>query len=113
MKLRVDTSELTFLVAAAPVPARGYESGRVKLEDGVALFSVRVVAMDPGSGDAEIVNVKVPGEPVGLAPGQPVALPELTAQPWSIGDKSGVAFRAVGVQPVTAAAGVRNGGKAG
>ncbi|MGH8887765.1 MAG: hypothetical protein ACRDYX_21875 [Egibacteraceae bacterium] len=88
-KLRVDTSELTFLVVAAPAPVRDYETGQAKLEDGVALFSVRVVAMDPGSGDAEIVNVKAPGEPVGLTPGQPVALAELTAQPWSIGDKSG------------------------
>jgi hypothetical protein len=35
---------------------------------------------------------------VGLVPGQPVVLAELTAQPWSIGDKSGVAFRAVGIE---------------
>ncbi len=100
-------------MVAAPQPVRDFESGRVKLEDGVPLFSVRVVVMDPGSGEAEIVNVKVPGEPVGLVPGQPVALRELTAQPWSIGDKSGVAFRAIGVEAVTAAAGARNGAKAG
>ncbi|MGH3926974.1 MAG: hypothetical protein ACRDTT_29585 [Pseudonocardiaceae bacterium] len=111
MKLRVDTAELTFLVVAAPVPVRDFETQQVKLEDGVPLFSVRVVAMDPGSGEAEIVNVKVPGEPVGLVPGQPVVLRELTAQPWSIGDKSGVAFRAIGVEAVTA--GARNGAKAG
>jgi hypothetical protein len=113
VKLRVDTAALTFLVVAAPVPVRDFESGRAKLEDGVPLFSVRVVAMDPGSGEAEIINVKVPGEPVGLVPGQPVVLRELTAQPWSIGDKSGVAFRAIGVEAVTAAAGARNGAKAG
>ncbi|MGH8900053.1 MAG: hypothetical protein ACRDZ4_24220 [Egibacteraceae bacterium] len=112
MKLRVDTAELTFLVVAAPQPVRDFEMQQVKREDGVALFSVRVVAMDPGSGEAEIVNVKVPGEPVGLMPGQPVMLRELTAQPWSIGDKSGVAFRAIGVEAVVAA-GVRNGAKAG
>ncbi|MGH8902391.1 MAG: hypothetical protein ACRDYA_12105 [Egibacteraceae bacterium] len=95
------------------MPVRDFETQQVKLEDGVPLFSVRVVVMDPGSGEAEIVNVKVPGEPVGLVPGQPVALRELTAQPWSIGDKSGVAFRAIGVEAVTAAAGARNGAKAG
>ncbi|MGH8886236.1 MAG: hypothetical protein ACRDYX_13875 [Egibacteraceae bacterium] len=102
MKLRVDTSELTFLLVTGPVPVRDYETQQVKLEDGVPLFSVRLVAM--GSGEAEIINVKVPGEPVGLVPSQPVVLRELTAQPWSIGDKSGVAFRAIGVEAVTASA---------
>jgi hypothetical protein len=87
---------LTFLVVAAAVPVRDFDTGRAKVEDGVPLFSVRLVAM--GAGEAEIITVKVPGEPVGLVPGQPVVLAELTAQPWSIGDKSGVAFRAVGIE---------------
>ena len=110
MKLKVDTSNLTFLVVAAAVPVRDFDTGRAKVEDGQALFSVRLVAMDPGSGEAEIIAVKIPGEPVGLVPGQPVRLHELTAQPWSIADKSGVAFRAAGVEPATH---VRNGAKAG
>jgi hypothetical protein len=111
VKLRVDTSQLTFLVVAAGVPVRDFESGRAKIEDGQPLFSIRMVVMDPGSGEAEIINVKVPGEPVGLIPGQPVKLHELTAQPWNIGDKSGVAFRASGVEPATTRA--RNGAHTG
>jgi hypothetical protein len=111
VKLRVDTSELTFLVVADAVPVRDFESGRAKVEDGQPLFSIRLVAMDPGSGEAEIINVKVPGEPVGLVPGQPVRLRELTAQPWSIGEKSGVAFRAAAVEPLATKA--RNGAQAG
>ena len=107
MKLRVDTSELTFLLVAAAVPVRDFDTGRAKLEDGVPLFSVRLVAM--GAGEAEIINVKVPGEPVGLVPGQQVVLAELTAQPWSIGDKSGVAFRALGIDSATVR--VRNGAR--
>lgn len=108
MKLRVDTAELTFLLVAAPIPVRDFDTGRAKVEDGVPLFSVRLVAM--GVGEAEIINVKVPGEPVGLVPGQQVVLAELTAQPWSIGDKSGVAFRALGIE--SAAVRVRNGARA-
>jgi hypothetical protein len=111
VRLRVDTSQLTFLLVAGAVPVRDFESGRAKIEDGQPVFSVRVVAMDPGSGEAEIINVKVPGEPVRLVPGQPVGLRELTAQPWNIGDKSGVAFRAGGVEPVVVKA--RNGAQAG
>lgn len=107
MKLKIDTSDLTFLLVAQPQPVRDFESGRAKVEDGQPVFSVRVVAMDPGSGEAEIIAVKVPGEPVGLAPGAPVVVSELTAQPWSIGDKFGVAFRATAVDSATAKA--RNG----
>jgi hypothetical protein len=110
VKLRIDTSDLTFLLVAGATPVRDFESGRAKIEDGQPVFSVRVVAMDPSSGEAEIINVKVPGEPTGLVPGQPVGLRELTAQPWNIGDKSGVAFRAAGVDAV--AVRVRNGAKA-
>ncbi|MGH8901397.1 MAG: hypothetical protein ACRDYA_06875 [Egibacteraceae bacterium] len=40
-----------------------------------------------------------------------MVLRELTAQPWNIGDKAGVAFRAIGVEAVPA--GSRNGAKAG
>ncbi|MGH8931759.1 MAG: hypothetical protein ACRDZO_14330 [Egibacteraceae bacterium] len=99
---------MTFLLVAAPIPVRDFDTGRAKIEDGVPLFSVRLVAM--GAGEAEIINVKVPGEPVGLVPGQQVVLAELTAQPWSIGDKSGVAFRALGIE--SAAVRVRNGARA-
>src|SRR3712207_7026583 len=42
-------------------------------------------------------SIKVPGQPVGLVPGSVVKVRELTAQPWSIGDKNGVAFRAAAV----------------
>jgi hypothetical protein len=72
------------------------------------VFLLRLVVM--GRGEADIINVKVPGEPVGLVPGQPVVLRELTAQSWNIGDESGVAFRTIGFDPV--AVRVRNGAKA-
>ena len=108
MKLKIDTSDLTFLLVTTPAPVRDFDSGQAKREDGVPLFSVRLVAM--GSGEAEIINVKVPGEPVGLVPGQAVVLMELTAQPWSIGEKSGVAFRALGIE--SAAVRLRTGARA-
>ena len=77
-------------------------------ETGVPLYQVKVTAI--GDDAPEILAVKVPGEPKDVVLGFMVELRELTAQPWTIGDKSGVAFRAAAVMP--AAVGAFN-GKAG
>jgi hypothetical protein len=89
----IDTSGLTFLMVGSPVPVRDFETGQAKGDkDGVPLFQVRLVAM--AAEEAEIIAVKVAGQPAGLVANQPVKVTELTAQPWSMGDRSGVAFRA-------------------
>ena len=41
-----------------------------------------------------MISVKVAGEPKGIAQGTALKLVGLTAQPWAMGDRSGVAFRA-------------------
>lgn len=110
MKLRVDTAGMTFLLVRDAVPVRDYETKRAKANaDGVPLFQVQLVAM--GDGEAEIVSVKVAGEPEGLTAGGPVTVEGLTAQAWSVEGKSGVAFYAEsirdGARSLTAAA--RNG----
>ena len=105
MKLRVDTSGLEFRVAKPPEPVKEYGTEKVKEDGGRPLFSVKVFAL--GDGDAEVLAVKVAGAPEGLVAFQPVELHELTAQPWSMGDKSGVAFRASAIVPTTERA--RNG----
>ena len=106
MKLRVDTSGLRFVLVGGPDPVREFGTQEAKRDEaGVPLFAVKVVAM--GDDAPEIMVVKVPGQPEGVVLGSVVELRELTAQPWTIGDKSGVAFRAVAVEP--AAASARNG----
>ena len=92
MKLPVDTSGMTFMCATAPEPVLDFETKRPRAdENGEVLFSVQVVALAEGS--AEIIAVKVAGEPQ-VAQGAMLRIDGLVASPWSMGDRSGVSFRA-------------------
>ena len=55
-------------------------------------------------GEAEILAVKVPGQPSGLRQGHPVKVSGLVAQPWTMNDRAGVAFRAARIDPAVAPA---------
>lgn len=101
MKLPIDTAGMTFLAAAAPEPAVDYETKSAKVdESGHAIFALQIVALVDGG--AEVLAVKVAGEPKGITQGTTVKLVGLTAQPWSMGDRSGVAFRAARIEPAGA-----------
>lgn len=103
MKLPIDVSGMTFLSASAPEPVVDFESKRARVdENGQPLFSVQIVALVDGG--AEVLAVKVAGEPVKVGQGVPVKLVGLVATPWSMGDRSGVSFKAERIEPVTAAA---------
>jgi hypothetical protein len=102
MKLRVDTSGLRFVLVGGPDPVLEFGTTEPKTDEaGVALYQVKVTAI--GEDAPEILTVKIPGLPKDVVLGLMVELRELTAQPWTIGDKSGVAFRA------SAVAAARNG----
>ena len=66
-----------------------------------ALYSCPIAMTD---GAAEILAVKVAGLPSGLRQGHPVKVTGLVAQPWTMNDRAGVAFRAARVEPVVAQA---------
>ena len=66
-------------------------------ENGEVLFSVQVVALAEGS--AEIIAVKVTGEPQ-VAQGAMLQVHGLVASPWSMGDRTGVSFRAHRIEAV-------------
>jgi hypothetical protein len=58
---------------------------------------VQLIALTDGA--AEIIAVKVPGQPgPGIRQGHPVKVVGLVAQPWAMGDRSGVAFRAARIE---------------
>jgi hypothetical protein len=59
---------------------------------------VQLIAL--AEGEAEILAVKVPGLPSGIRQGHPVKVTGLVAQPWSMNDRAGVAFRAARIEPV-------------
>ncbi len=99
MKLPIDTSSITFMVASPPEPVRDFETKRPKPdpETGLPLFAVQLVALAEGS--AEIIGVKVAGEPPELPQGTTVKVVGLVATPWAMGDRNGVAFRASRIEP--------------
>lgn len=97
MKLPIDTTHITFLAAAPPEPVLDYDSKTPKVdESGQPVFGVQLVALTGGG--AEVLGVKVTGEPKGIGQGTMVKVAELTAQPWAMGDRSGVAFRAARIE---------------
>ena len=106
MKLKVDVSELRFLVAVPPAPVMDFETKRPKAdESGEPLYNVQLVAL--GEGNAEILAIKFAGQPGLLTQGAPVKVMGLVATPWSMGDRSGVSFKAASVDPLVGAG--RNG----
>ena len=104
MKLPVDTSAIAFLCAVEAEPVVDFETKRPRAdENGEPLYVVQLIAMTDGA--AEIIAVKVPGQPsTGIRQGHPVRVHGLVAQPWTMQDRSGVAFRAARIEPVVAQA---------
>ena len=103
MRLPVDTSAIAFLCALEPQPLLNFQSKEQRAdENGEPLYVVQLIAL--GEGEAEILAVKVPGLPSGLRQGHPVMVTGLVAQPWTMNDRSRVAFRAARVEPVVAQA---------
>jgi hypothetical protein len=90
------------------VRGRGRAGGRLRDppakadENGEPLYLVQLIAMTDGA--AEILAVKVPGLPSGLRQGHPVKVTGLLAQPWTMNDRAGVAFRAARIEPAVAQA---------
>lgn len=98
MKLPIDTTGMTFLAAGPPEPVLDFESKTPKVdENGAALYSVQLVALNDGG--AEVIGVKVAGQPKGVSQGATVRVVGLVATPWSMGDRSGVAYRATQIEP--------------
>jgi hypothetical protein len=107
MKLPIDTSGMTFMAAAPARPVTDFETRQHKAdENGELLYNLQVVALDPDG--AQIITVKVAGDPQ-VGQGGMLQLEGLVAMPWSMNERSGVAFRANNVKVIGVAGGSPNG----
>src|SRR4029453_4537199 len=99
MKLPVDTSAIAFLCAVEAEPVVDFETKRPRAdENGEPLYLVQLIALTDGAPD--ISPGRVPGAPgPGIRQGHPVKVSGLVAQPWTMADRSGVAFRAARIEP--------------
>jgi hypothetical protein len=102
MRLPIDTSRLKFLTVAPAEPLKQYEEGKPREAwaprtdvNGEVLWRVQLVAL--GDGEAEIIRVALPGDPK-VAQGEMVAVDGLTAQPWEMEGRSGMAFRCAAIR---------------
>jgi hypothetical protein len=109
MRLPIDTSRLQFLVVASAEPLRQYEEGKPREAwaprtdaNGEILWRAQLVAL--GDGEAEIIRVAVPGDP-NVSQGEMVRVDALTAQPWEMEGRSGMAFRCQAIKAVAAPSG--------
>jgi hypothetical protein len=104
VKLPVDTSAIAFLCAVEAEPVVDFETKRPRAdENGEPLYMVQLLAM--GDGSADLLAVKVPGTPSqAIRQGHPVKVTGLVAQPWTMNDRAGVAFRAARIEPAVAQA---------
>src|SRR3954468_18702742 len=102
MRLPIDTSGMTFMAAAPAKPVTDFDTRQHKAdENGELLFNLQVVALDTDG--AQIITVKTPGDP-GVIQGAMLELDGLVAMPWSMNERSGVAFRANRVRALGGAA---------
>lgn len=99
MKLKIDTTGVTFLCTRIPEQRTNFDTGtpRIDKATGQALWQVQLIALDATG--FEVLAVTVVGEPK-LTVGQPVAVSGLVALPWSQDGRSGIAYRA---ETITAA----------
>jgi hypothetical protein len=93
MKLRIDTTGVSFMCTRAPEPRIAFDTGQAKTdrETGLPLWQVQLMALDTSGGD--VIAVTVAGDP-NVTVGQPVQVDGLVALPWSQEGRSGIAFRA-------------------
>jgi hypothetical protein len=102
MRLPVDTSAVHFVTAGPPEPAIDFDTKAPTLDEtGQPVFKVHLFSV--GAAGRDLITVKVTGEPKGLAEFTPVKVTELVATTWSMGDRSGVSFKATKVETVTPA----------
>jgi hypothetical protein len=99
MRLPIDTSEMTFLVVSRPEPLRDPTSGRARTtRNGAPLFMVQLVTSWRGA--VGTIAVQVVREPsADVRPGVVVDVAGLAAISWTIGNRSGLVFRAERIEP--------------
>ncbi|MFJ9120983.1 hypothetical protein ACIRP3_33790 [Streptomyces sp. NPDC101209] len=110
-QIPVDTSTATVMVAQNPEPkVKDRRTGEVATDADTGATLMTVNVMFAANGEVEILNVTVPETGISgdLQMGTPVALTGLIARPWENefnGQKRhGIAFRAVAVTSLAAAA---------
>jgi hypothetical protein len=102
MKIPVDIRKLSFVALGEPQAVIDFSTKAPRLDaEGRQLFSVDLASI--ASDGAEVYSVKVAGQAKGVTPGVTVSVSGLVATTWSMGDRSGVSFRADAIEVMSPA----------
>jgi hypothetical protein len=99
-RLPVDTTVLSPICARGPEPVLDYTTKQPAADrDGQALYWVSLLVTTEG--EADVIRIKVAGEPKGLATHTPVKVKDLVAQYWrnDSDGRSGVSYFATSIEP--------------
>ena len=99
MRLPIDTRGMQLICVKDPEPVVDFETRAPRADaNGEPRWTLDVLVMAPGAG-GEVITVKMAGRPEGVGQGTPLEIEGLVAQPWSMGDRSGVSFRVAKLTP--------------
>jgi hypothetical protein len=99
MKLPIDTGTVRFVSAEPPEQALDYDTkAPIADAEGNLVFRVHLFAVGGGARDS--ITVKVGGEPKGLGEFTPVKVTDLTANTWTMGERTGVSFKAAKIEAI-------------
>ncbi|GAA2144991.1 MULTISPECIES: hypothetical protein [Glycomyces] len=98
MKLKLDVSDVTFMVSLAPV-AKEYDGKHQTDKDGSLKWTTELIALGSSEDEgASVIKVVTTGEKPNLPKGQPVSVVDLEAVPWvSKQGTLGTAYRAAAI----------------
>jgi hypothetical protein len=97
MRLPIDTGAVRFVSAEPPEQALDYDTKQPLADaEGNLVFRVHLFAVGAGARDS--ITVKVAGEPKGLGEFTPVKVTDLVASTWTMGERTGVSFKAAKVE---------------
>src|SRR4051812_14509148 len=102
VKLYVDTTGKQVTVSK-PTEPKNDQNGNQRSEKGTGrlMWSTQVIVLDETGGEG--IAITTAGEKPNGAGGQLGAIEQLEAVPWATNGRSGVAFRAVSLKPLSAA----------
>jgi hypothetical protein len=105
MKLKLDVSDVNFVVSLAPV-AKEYDGKHQTDKDGSLKWTTELIAIGAAEDEgASVVKVVTIGEKPNLTKNTPVSVVDLEAVPWvSKQGTLGTAFRAAAIHPLKTAA---------
>jgi hypothetical protein len=99
MRLPINTSEMTFQVISRPEPLRDPACGHARTtRRGAPVFMVQLLTSWNGS--VGTISVEVTRQPsADIRPGVVVEVAGLAAVSWTVGNRSGLVFRAERIAP--------------